>query len=193
MKGTTNILIVGVGGQGILLAGDLLARAAMSAGFDVKKSEVHGMAQRGGSVNSQIRFGEKVHSPLIPQGETDILLSFERLEPLRWLNLCGRQTRAIVSDQIIHSMTTGTGAEKYPDKVEDELAACFGSLQLVPALYIAREIGNLRLVNILLLGLAACHMPFERELWKKVIEERLPKKTLEINLKAFDYGFSMAL
>jgi len=193
MKGTTNILIVGVGGQGILLAGDLLVRAAMSAGFDVKKSEVHGMAQRGGIVNSQIRFGEKVHSPLIPQGETDILISFERMEPLRWLSFCGPQTKAIVSDQIIHSMTTGTGAEIYPDNAKDELAARFTSLQLIPALDIAKEIGNLRVVNILLLGMAARYMPFKLELWKKVIEERLPKKVFEINLKAFEYGLNMAL
>ncbi len=189
---TTNVLVVGVGGQGIILAGEILSMVALNAGFDVKKSEVHGMAQRGGSVNSQIRFGETVHSPTIPQGETDILLAFEKLEALRWLPLCNRNTVAIVNDQKIHSLTTATGLQDYPEGVSGELATHFKNLHLLPAAEIARELGNIRVVNVILLGVMAGRMDFPREAWTDALKKRLPPKLVELNLEAFRRGYERA-
>ncbi len=187
----TNILIVGVGGQGIILAGEIMAKVALNAGFDVKKSEIHGMAQRGGSVNSQVRFGAKVNSPVIPEGETDILLSFEKLEPLRWIAFNNKDTKAIINDQIIHSMTTATGVQKYPDNVDEELKNLFSSLKIVKAIDEAKKLGNVKVVNILLLGLVARILPFEKQAWLDALEQRLPKKVLEVNLKAFERGYEL--
>lgn len=187
----TNVLIVGVGGQGILLASDLLARVALNAGLDVKKSEVHGMAQRGGSVNSQVRFGADVRSPIIPAGETHILLAFEKLEPLRWLPFCNKQTVAIINDHTIHSLTTATGQEVYPAGVSEELHTQFPACHLVPALAVAQELGNPRVVNVILLGLLAKKLSFPKEAWLKALKDRLPAKVLDINLAAFERGFGM--
>lgn len=187
----TNVLIVGVGGQGILLAGELLARVALNAGLDVKKSEIHGMAQRGGSVNSQVRFGAHVPSPVVPEGETQVLLAFEKLEPLRWLTYCNADTVAIVNDHTIHSLTTATSLETYPANVEEELAARFAHLTLVPGVSLARELGNPRVVNVLLLGLLAKSLNFPKEAWTKALAERLPAKILDVNLKAFELGYNL--
>ncbi len=186
----TNILVVGVGGQGIILAGEILADVALNAGFDIKKSEIHGMAQRGGSVNSQVRFGKQVFSPVIPRGEADILLSFEKLEPLRWIEYCNAKTVAIVNDHSIHSLTTATGLQRYPDNVEDELNARFGNLFLIPAQDIAENIGNPRVVNVVLLGLMASMLDFDKENWLDALKKRLKPKFIDINLKAFESGYT---
>ena len=189
---TTNVLIVGVGGQGIILAGELLAKVALDSGYDVKKSEVHGMAQRGGSVNAQVRFGPRVFSPIIPAAETDVLLSFEKMEPLRWLSFTNPRTVCIVNDHPIHSLTTATCLQEYPRGIEDELGAKFKNLQMVPALPIAKELGNPRVVNVLLLGLLARRLEFPRTVWDTVLRQRIPSKVLDVNLKAFDRGYEMA-
>lgn len=190
-NGITNVLVVGVGGQGILLAGEILSKVALNAGLDVKKSEVHGMAQRGGSVNSQVRFGLQVSSPLIPQGETDILLSFEKLEPLRWLNLCNPKTIAIVNDQSIHSLTTGTGLQVYPDSLDSELATRFKRLYMVAARDIALELGNVRVVNVILLGLLAGMLDFPEAAWTEALTARLPRKLIDVNMAAFERGLAL--
>lgn len=187
----TNVLVVGVGGQGILLAGELLARVALNAGLDVKKSEIHGMAQRGGSVNSQVRFGALVPSPVVPEGETHVLLAFEKLEPLRWLPFCGKDTVAIVNDHTIHSLTTATSLETYPANVEEELRARFSRVTMVPGLAIARELGNPRVVNVLLLGLLAKSLSFPKDAWIQALSQRLPPKLLEVNLAAFERGYGL--
>jgi len=187
----TNVLVVGVGGQGIILAGEILAMVAMNAGLDVKKSEVHGMAQRGGSVNSQVRIGKKVFSPVIPDGEVDILLSFEKLEPLRWIEGCNKKTIALVNSQKIHSLTTATSLQQYPEDVEDELKKQFKNLHYVPAKDIAEELGNIRVVNVILLGLMAKMMDFPKQAWIKALKQRLPEKLIPINMKAFERGYEL--
>ncbi len=192
INGITNVLVVGVGGQGIILAGEILAKVALNAGFDVKKSEVHGMAQRGGSVNSQVRYGEEVHSPVIAKGEVDILLAFEKLEALRWLPFCNKKTIAIVNSQQIHSLTSATGLQTYPANVEKELAKQFKRLYLVPARHIAEELGNVRVVNVILLGLMAKTLNFPEEAWIDALKKRLPPKVMDVNMKAFARGYSLA-
>ncbi len=186
----TNILVVGVGGQGTILAGEILADVVLDTGFNIKKSEVHGMAQRGGSVNSQVRFGKQVFSPIIPRGEADILLSFEKLEPLRWIEYCNAKTVAIVNDHSIHSLTTATGLQQYPDNVEDELNSRFGNLFLIPAQDIAEEIGNPRVVNVVLLGLMASMLDFKKDNWLNALKKRLKPKFVDINLEAFERGYT---
>ncbi len=188
----TNVLVVGVGGQGILLAGEILAKVALNAGYDVKRSEVHGMAQRGGSVNSQVRFGEVVPSSIIPTGEVDILLSFEKLEPLRWMPFCNKKTVALVNDQQIHTLTTATSLQEYPENVNEELSSKFKNLHLVPARDMAEELGNLRVVNVILLGLMSKQLQFPREAWIDALTERLPKKILDVNMRAFAAGEALA-
>ena len=187
-NGVTNILVLGVGGQGILLAAEILSKVAMKAGLDVKKSEVHGMAQRGGSVNSHVRIGESVRSPIIPRGETDILLSFEKLEPLRCISLCNSKTVAIVNDQSIHSLTTATSLQQYPENVDEELTAQFKKLHLLPARDIAEELGNLRVVNVIMLGLLAATLDFPKEDWIDALKQRLPSKVIAVNRKMQSSG-----
>ena len=190
---TTSVLITGVGGQGILLAGELLLRVAANAGLDVKKSEIHGMAQRGGAVNAHVRFGEKVHSPVIEQGTADVILSFEVVEPLRWAAMAHEKTVCLVNNQRIHSLTTATGMQTYPDNVEPELRRLFGDrLRLVDAVNHAEDLGNVRTVNVILLGLLSRFMPFDEEAWQRAMEQRIPAKLLEINRKAFALGRGLA-
>lgn len=185
-----NILIVGVGGQGIILAGEILSNVALNAGLDVKKSEVHGMAQRGGSVNSMVRIGPRVAAPIIPKGETDVLLAFEKLEALRWLPFCRAETLALVNDRSIHSLTTATGLQTYPEKVEEELSRRFSRLVMLDAAGLASELGNPRVVNVILLGLLARRLSFPKDAWLEALRKRLPPKILEVNLRAFESGYA---
>lgn len=187
----TNILFAGVGGQGILLASDLSAQTALLAGMDVKKSEVHGMAQRGGSVVSHVRFGNTVASPLIPEGEADFLVSFEEMESLRYISLMRPGGTIILNRQRIYTLSMLTGDSAYPDGqiagIED-LPARLISLD-GPSL--AREAGNPRTANIVILGALAACLPFEMKLWMEAMERRLPEKFLEINRKAFELGMAV--
>ncbi len=187
-----SILIVGVGGQGIILTGDLLADAALSVGFDVKKSEVHGMAQRGGAVVSGVRFGKKVYSPLICESEADFLLSFELLETLRNLNYLKKNGKVISSTQKIIPVTVSSGNQEYPQNIEERVKEFFSDAIFIDAIKIAKEAGHIRSANIALLGAISHFLPIERESFIKAIKAHVPPKTLEINLKAFELGFNYA-
>ncbi len=188
MKAVTSVIISGVGGQGILLAGEVLSTAAMEAGFDVKKSEVHGMAQRGGSVVAHVRFGEKVYSPLVKTGEADFILAFERLEALRYLPLLRPGGKVVVNDQRIVPLTVTFGAGSYPENVEEVLSSHAGQVALIPALEIAQELGNTNVVNLVMMGALSRFLPFPNEVWERTLELRVPKKFLELNRKAFARG-----
>jgi indolepyruvate ferredoxin oxidoreductase beta subunit len=180
----TNVFIAGVGGQGILLASEILSTVALSRGLDVKKSEVHGMAQRGGSVVSHVRFGEKVHSPVIAEKEAELLVSFERMEALRWIHYLADGGTVIVNDQEI----VPSGLEEYPEGLGDEIRSRVPDALFLDALALARDAGNARAVNTVMLGAFSNYLDFPEEDWRKAIEERVPKKTIEVNLKAFELG-----
>jgi indolepyruvate ferredoxin oxidoreductase beta subunit len=187
-KNITNVFICGVGGQGILLSSKILSTLALEEGNDVKKSEVHGMAQRGGSVVSHVRFGEKVHSPLIEEGQADYLLAFEKMEALRWLHFLKPDGVAVVNTlQLLPS-----GAESYPEGLEDEIRKRAANVVFLEADKLAAEAGSPRAVNIVLLGVLAGRMSYGAEKWREVIKASVKPKTLEINLKAFELGRALA-
>jgi indolepyruvate ferredoxin oxidoreductase beta subunit len=180
--------LIGVGGQGTLLASEILCRVALLAGKDVKKSEVHGMAQRGGSVVSQVRVGEKVYSPLIAVGETDILVSFEKLEALRFAHFLSPDGIAMVNDQEIRPVTVSSGQAQWPDDLDAKLRSTFPKLELIPALDIARELGNVRVVNVVMIGAMSNHLDIDDSIWRQAITDLVKPQFLEFNLKAFDAG-----
>ena len=189
MQEQGNIHFCGVGGQGILLASELTAYALLAAGFDAKKSEVHGMAQRGGSVEAHLRFGRtKVYSPLIEPGTVDIMLAFETLEAVRYLPLLKKESTVIVNTQQIPPPAVATGKMTYPDRCLDELTSRGISVVPVDAFAIARAVGNLKAVNVALVGVLSRLLPVEEATWIEVIKERLPAKIVEVNLAAFAAG-----
>jgi len=183
-----NISLVGVGGQGILLASDILCHVALLTGKDVKKSEIHGMAQRGGSVISQVRIGEKVYSPLIAVGQTDILLSFEKLEALRYAHFLAPDGIAMVNNQEIRPVTVSSGQSQWPENIDDRLRNTFQRLELIPALDIARALGNVRIVNVVMIGALSNHMDVEDTIWRESIRALVKPQYIDFNLKAFDAG-----
>jgi indolepyruvate ferredoxin oxidoreductase beta subunit len=187
---TKSIVICGVGGQGIITASDLLSDALMEAGLDVKKSEVHGMSQRGGDVISTVRYGKEVFSPLPAQNEVDIMLSFEKLEALRNVNYLRPDAYALVNDFELLPLPVASGYEKYPGDIREQLGRFTKNLVMIPASDIASGLGNIRAANIVLVGLLASKMEFEAELWKKVISRKIKPQFLDLNLQAFDAGFS---
>ena len=187
---TKNIMIVGVGGQGTLLASRILGNAVIGKGYDVKVSEVHGMSQRGGSVVTYVKFGDAVHSPIIDKGEADIILAFERLEAYRalpWLKVGGKM---IVNNQMINPMPVITGAAEYPADILQKLGAVV-DLTAVDALSLAREAGNAKAVNVVLIGVMAKNTEIPYEEWVETIKTTVPPKFLEVNLKAFDLGYNL--
>jgi indolepyruvate ferredoxin oxidoreductase beta subunit len=186
----TKIVICGVGGQGIILASDILSLVAMEEGYDVKKSEVHGMAQRGGSVISNCIFGKKVYSPLIGLGEGDILLAFEKLEALRTLPYLRKDGIVIVNEYEWPPITVASGNTKYPENIVKNLKEKVRNLVSVDGVKIAIELGNIRTTNVVLLGVLARFLPFRQDSWLSVIKRRVPKKTVKINKTAFLSGFS---
>ncbi len=188
-KENVNVLIVGVGGQGIILASRIISQAFVEAGYDVKQSEVHGMAQRGGAVSSHIRAGEKVYSPLIPDEAADFILSFEKLEALRYMNYVSAKTTAMINDQRIDPPSVAAGKQEYPADIEARLKKKTDKVMFVPADKIAAELGNDRVVNSILTGVVAAHLNIEEGIWKKTFEATVPPKLLELNLKAFGRGF----
>lgn len=188
MRNTLNISLVGVGGQGTLLASEILCRVALLGGKDVKKSEVHGMAQRGGSVVSQVRVGEKIHSPLIAVGETDILVSFEKLEALRFAHLLSPTGVALVNDQEIKPVTVSSGQASWPEDLDGKLQSTFSKLEMIPALNIARELGSIRVLNVVMIGALSNHLHIDDSIWKQAIADLVKPQYLEFNLKAFDAG-----
>ena len=188
MTNVLNISLVGVGGQGILLASDILCHVALLTGKDVKKSEIHGMAQRGGSVISQVRIGEKVYSPLIAVGQTDILLSFEKLEALRFAHFLAPNGIAMVNNQEIRPVTVSSGQSQWPEDIDDRLRNTFQRLELIPALDIARALGNVRIVNVVMIGALSNHMDVEDTIWRESIRALVKPQYIDFNLKAFDAG-----
>ncbi len=183
-----NIMIVGVGGQGTLLTSRILGNLAVRGGYDVKLSEVHGMAQRGGSVVTFVRYGEQVAEPIVEAGQADVLIAFERLEALRYLHFLKEDGVVIVNDWRIDPITVVTGAAAYPEGVLDTLCAARKTI-VVEAMKTAKELGVPKSFNVVVLGAAARYVGFGREDWLKVIEETVPPKTVEVNLKAFEAGY----
>ncbi len=192
MRDDLNITLVGVGGQGTLLASEVLCQVALASGRDVKKSEVHGMAQRGGSVVSQVRIGEKVHSPLIALGETGILIAFEKLEALRHAHFLAPDGIAMVNDQEIRPVTVSSGQAQWPEDLDGMLRSAFGRLEIIPALSIARELGNVRAVNLVMIGALANHLDMEDSIWRESIAVSVKPQFVELNLRAFEAGKSAA-
>ena len=183
-----NILMVGVGGQGIILASDILTMAAMYAGHDAKKSEIHGMSQRGGSVFSHIRYGEKVHSPTIAEGEADILFSLEEMETLRWLRYAGPQSIVIT----LHTRIKPAMVEQYPAGIEEELRDTCNNLVFIEPEQLKGEIESNKYFNVALLGVLAQKLDLPEASWRRAIEERVPKGSVESNWKAFQAGRKFA-
>ena len=195
---TVNVSLVGVGGQGIILTADILAKTAAIAGMDVKKSEIHGMAQRGGSVTSQVRFGTSVASPIIQEGTADILVSFDKVEALRNSGILAKGGTALVNDLYLVPVTVSSGQQKTPDDLDGKVKKAFGkSLILVDAMKVAtEEVGNARTMNMVLAGALSALCPFKEELWIQAMTEMLsgPKaKLLDVNKKACALGRAAAL
>lgn len=187
---TMQIMIVGVGGQGTLLASRILGNVAISAGYDVKVSEVHGMSQRGGSVVTYVKYGDKVYSPIIDEGEADIILAFELLEAYRALPYLKKGGKLIANTQKINPMPVITGAAKYPEDIEKKIAEN-ADLTALDALALAEEAGNFKAVNVVLIGVMAKNTDVPYETWIDVIKSTVPAKFLDVNLKAFDLGYNL--
>jgi indolepyruvate ferredoxin oxidoreductase beta subunit len=188
MSGITNIMIAGVGGQGTILAGRIISLLALKAGHTVKVAEVHGMSQRGGSVLTQVRYGDEVHSPIINPGEADILLAFEKLEALRMLPLLKPQGRAVVNSQELPPLPVLSGAMPYPEDIEQRLLNSGAEVTLLDAYTLAVKAGSGKAVNTVLLGKLAQSLEFSLEAWRQAISEAVKPQFLELNLRAFDLG-----
>jgi indolepyruvate ferredoxin oxidoreductase, beta subunit len=184
----TNILLVGVGGQGILLASEILSETFMLAGFDVKKSEIHGMSQRGGSVVSHVRYGDKVFSPIVPEGEGDILFGFELMETCRSLPLLRKGAGVIANDLRIPPPAVLSGKQLYPDDLEERIRERFPDFLLVDGQKIATEAGNPRAANTVLLGAVSRRLPIGEKFWLRALEKMVPSKAFEVNRLAFQAG-----
>lgn len=192
MSTSTNsksVIIVGVGGQGTLLASRLLGNAMMNEGYDVKVSEVHGMSQRGGSVVTYVRFGDKVYSPVIEQGEADIVLAFEQLEAARFLSWLKKDGSVVVNTQQIDPMSVVTGTAQYPQGLIDSIKAQGAKVLALDALSLAEQAGSVKAVNVVLIGAMAKRLGFEKDIWLHAIEETVPPKFLDMNKKAFELGY----
>ncbi|WP_061215042.1 indolepyruvate oxidoreductase subunit beta [Syntrophomonas wolfei] len=187
-KQTTNVLIVGVGGQGTLLTSRIIAQVAVQMGYDVKVSEIHGMAQRGGSVVSQVRYGERVYSPIIKKSDADILLAFEKLEAARWLDYLKPGGKVIINDERVDPLPVMSGKLKYPVDIDKRIANLIPDTTIVDATRMAEECGNSRAANVVLVGMLAAAINIPAEEVENAIREMVPAKALEVNLKAFREG-----
>ena len=185
---TKNIMIVGVGGQGTLLTSRILGGITVAAGYDVKLSEVHGMAQRGGSVVTFVRYGEKVAEPIVEEGQADLLIAFEKLEAKRYAHFLKKDGVLIVNDCRIDPMTVVIGAKEYPENIIENLKVNH-PVYSIDAQKVALELGNSKVLNSVVLGYAAEYVGFDKESWISVIESTVPPKTIEINKKAFLCGY----
>ena len=186
-----NIMIVGVGGQGTLLASRILGGVALAQGFDVKVSEVHGMSQRGGSVVTYVKYGKEVHSPIIPEGEADVILAFEQLEACRYLEYLKKNGKLLVNSQKINPLPVIIGAAKYPDELIAKIKATGASVFETDALALAEKAGSTKAANVVLIGLLASRMDIPQKVWQDVIAQTVPPKFLEINKKAFEAGYNL--
>jgi len=186
---TTSIMIVGVGGQGTLLASRVLGNLMLAQGYDVKVSEVHGMSQRGGSVVTYVRYGDVVHSPIVTEGEADVIIAFEELEAYRWMPYLKKDGTLVVNKQNIMPMPVITGAASYPTDIIAEISKKYKNTIAVDALALALECGNAKATNIVLLGVLAANMDIEKKLWLDAIRATVPSKFLELNITAFEAGY----
>lgn len=189
MREGKSVMIVGVGGQGTLLASRILGNVVIEEGYDVKISEVHGMAQRGGSVVTYVKYGEKVYSPIISEGEADIILSFEELEAYRYLPYLKKGGTLIVNAQEIDPMPVITGAAKYPEEIIQKLKDKADGVIAIDALALANEAGNGKAVNVVLLGVLAKSSGIAEEKWLEAVRKTVPPKFLDVNVKAFALGY----
>ena len=185
-----NFLITGVGGQGTVLASDILAAVGLAAGYDVKKSDILGLAVRGGAVVGHVRWGERVHSPIVPEGRVDCLIAFEVLECLRWLNQLRAEGTVLVNEQQIQPVTVSRGFTEYPDEgtVSSALQAATPHVHRIPGLEMAQALGNTRVTNVVLLGALSALLPVPRETWEGVVQERVPARYVALNLQALNMG-----
>ncbi|MBN2398683.1 MAG: indolepyruvate oxidoreductase subunit beta [Deltaproteobacteria bacterium] len=183
-----SVLMVGVGGQGIIRASDILSAVLMKAGFDVKKSEVHGMAQRGGCVSSHVRFGPKVYSPLAKKGEVGVLVSFEKLETLRYLDYLRGDGKVIINDEEVYPPSVNLGEEPYPDDAVDFIKQYFMDVKVVDATGIALRSGDRRMANTVILGVLSAHLDADCGVWEAVLAESFSPKILKKNIEAFKLG-----
>ncbi len=190
MRKVTNIMIVGVGGQGSLLASRLLGNVLLNQGYDVKVSEVHGMSQRGGSVVTYVRFGEKVYSPVIDKGEADYIVSFEKLEGARYLSYLKKDGKLVVNTQEIDPMPVVIGAMAYPCDIIGKMEAEGAQVIAFDALPVAEALGNAKATNIVLMGVLAKQMDFPKEVWQQALEACVPERFLELNRTAFEKGYA---
>lgn len=187
---TKSIMLVGVGGQGTILASKLLTLGLMEAGYDVKMSEIHGMSQRGGSVSSQVRYGDKVLSPVIEDGGADILVAFEKMEALRWLNHLKKDGTVVVNDYEIESMPIKIGKFTYPEKINEELVGKVKA-KVINAAGKAKELGNGKVMNIILLGVLVQAMQLTNIDWEQIIRDNVKERFIEINIEAINMGMSL--
>lgn len=188
---TTSILLTGVGGQGTILTSKILAEGLLNMGYDVKMSEIHGMSQRGGTVNTQIKYGEKVYAPNIGLGEADIIVAFEKVEALRMLPYLKQGGKLVMDEREIYSMPVLTGDQEYPHNTVEELERIVENLTVVPASKIAKELGNIRVQNICLLGALICAQNLNSVDWEALIKKFVPSKVTDINLEAFRRGMKL--
>lgn len=185
-----SILFAGVGGQGIIRASDIMCMVMMEAGFDVKKSEVHGMAQRGGCVNSDVRYGKKVYSPLAEAGSGEILISFEKMEALRYLKFISPDASIIVNTEEIFPPSVNIGDAVYPDDVVGFLKQHYPKVVAINAAQLARQAGNIKAVNVVLLGAISNLINIDKSIWEDVIRQSFPQKLVKLNLDAFQMGIA---
>jgi indolepyruvate ferredoxin oxidoreductase, beta subunit len=185
---TINIMLGGVGGQGLVLTTDVICKAALKAGYNVKSNDVIGLAQRGGMVWWSVRIGKEVHSPNIPVGKTDILLGLEPLEAQRWEHLINKDTKLIVNTREIHPTPSLLEKKEYP---KDEIADLFERYESYISNFSAdaKKFGNIKAANTVLLGVMAQFLPISTDIWKETLRENVPEKAIEVNMKAFDYGY----
>ncbi len=184
----TSVVLVGVGGQGILLASEIVARAAMAAGFQVKTNEVHGMAQRGGSVVAQIRYGAEVYSPLVEEGAARVLASLERIEALRFAHYLAPGGLAVVSSQMTIPVTVSMGAAKYPEDAEERIRGAFPHLIYLDAVKLAEELGNTRVANVIIVGAVSRGLELPVDAWREAVASSVPERFRALNMQAFEVG-----
>ena len=192
MSDVTNVLIAGVGGQGILLASEILSDVALAEGLDVKKSEVHGMAQRGGAVVSTVRFGTTVHSPLIARGDADVILAFEELEALRWLSYAREGATVFANSQRIFPMSVTFGEAAYASDVQDRVRRFLPKSVFENLLDEALALGSPRCVNVIMLGMLSTRLDFTKDAWERGLKNRVKPHFLELNQRAFERGVALA-
>ncbi|MFO7936725.1 MAG: indolepyruvate oxidoreductase subunit beta [Kiritimatiellia bacterium] len=190
---TFNVSLVGVGGQGILLTSDILAKTAASAGLDVKKSEIHGMAQRGGSVISQVRFGDKVNSPIVHDAFSDLLVAFETMEALRWRHLLAPRGKALINDMDLIPITVSSGQQPGIPDMRKRLELEYPDAVFFDGISIAEDLGNQRCMNMVIAGALSKMTPFEEEQWLHTMRNRIPARFLDLNIEAFKRGRAVSM